>query len=120
MIDLFLLILGLIWLIVASIQDIKKREVANWLSFSLIAFALVYRAFYSVLFFDLWFFLYGLIGLILFVGLAYAFYYARIFAGGDAKLLMGLGAILGFATSLRENLIIFCVFIFLLLFCFLF
>lgn len=116
MIDMFLLILGLIWLVAASFQDIKKREVANWLSFSLIIFALIYRAFYSVLFSDVWFFLYGLFGLILFISLAYAFYYARIFAGGDAKLLMGLGIILSFSNLFYENLIVYASFIFLLLF----
>jgi len=114
--NLFLLILALIWLFVASISDLRKREVPNWLSFSLIIFALAYRVFFAVFNSDLWFFLYGLIGLILFIILAYGFYYARVFAGGDAKLLMGLGAILPFASSLIGNLIFLGVFILLFLF----
>jgi len=89
----FLFALAFIWTLVATIQDIKKREVANWLNFSLIAFALAYRAFYA-LHSSLNFFLYGLIGFVLFFVISYALYYARAFAGGDAKLLMGFGIIL--------------------------
>lgn len=90
----FLFALGIIWTLVATIQDLKKREIANWLNFSLIAFALSYRAFYSVMTKNFNFFLLGLISFILFFILAYAFYYAKVFAGGDAKLLMGYGVLL--------------------------
>lgn len=114
MIDYFLLMLALAYLIFASISDLKKREIPNWLSFSLIGFALAYRAFYAVLNWDLWFLAYGLLFLAIFVGLGYAFYYARIFAGGDAKLLMGLGAVLP-VSSFSLSLIISLAFIFLLL-----
>lgn len=114
--EIFLIILGLIYLIVASIQDLRKREVWNWLSFSLIAFALAYRAFYAVVNLDIMFFVYGLIGLLMFVGLGYLFYYARVFAGGDAKLLMAMGVVLPVSGFLFYNLIIFGIFIMLLLF----
>jgi len=114
MID-FLIILALVWILVASIWDIKKREVPNWLNFSLIAFALSYRAFFAVYSYDLWFFASGVIGLGIFIALGYGFYYARVFAGGDAKLLMALGAVLP-ASGMAESLGIFIVFIFLLLF----
>ena len=60
---IFLLILALIWIIFASIQDLKKREVANWISFSLIIFALGFRFFYSFYSEDFNFFYQGLIGL---------------------------------------------------------
>lgn len=114
--EIFLILLGLVWLLVASIQDIKKREVANWLSFSLIIFTLAYKALYSAIYSNFWFFLHGLIGFFLFVCLAYIFYYARIFAGGDAKLLMSLGAILSFSNMFYENLVIYASFVLLFLF----
>jgi len=113
----FLVAIGLIWIIVAVIQDLRKREIANWWNFSLIAIALAYRAFVSVWMWDYWYFLYGLIGFAIFFGLAYAFYYGRLFAGGDAKLLMGLGAVLPFSGLLLENIIIFLYFILLFLLC---
>lgn len=115
MIDNFLIILGIIYLAVASIQDLRKREVWNWLSFSLIIFALAYRAFYAVLNSDILFFVYGLVGFVVFIGLGYLFYYARLFAGGDAKLLMAMGAVLPL-SNLYSGLILTGGFVLLLLF----
>ena len=111
----FLLLLGLVWLIIASYEDIKKREVANWLSFSLIIFALGYRGIYAVINNEIMFFIYGLFGFFVFFILAYMFYYARVFAGGDAKLLMGLGVVLSLSSSFFENIIVFGFFIFILM-----
>jgi len=112
----FLIILALIWLVAATVQDIRKREIPNWLSFSLIAFALAFRALYSVFYSDIRFFLFGLLGLGVFFILAEIFYHARVFAGGDAKLLMGLGAVLPFASTFYANLFVIVSFIFFLLF----
>ena len=92
----FLFGLGLIWIIFAVVQDMRTTEVSNWLNFSLIAFVLGYRAIYASVMNDLMFFVYGFFGVLFFVVLAYAFYYGRVFAGGDAKLLMGIGGILPF------------------------
>lgn len=91
--DWFLFFLGLIWVTFATISDIRKREVPNWLNFSLIVFALAFRYFYSI-FFGFDYFLQGFLGFTFFFALAHLFYYGKVFAGGDAKLLMGLGAIL--------------------------
>ena len=111
----FLIILAIVWLIIASICDIRKREVPNWLNFSFITFALAYRAFYSVIEKDSKFFIYGVFGFLLCFGLAYLFYYSRIFAGGDAKLLIGMGAVIPFSETILDNVLIFFVFILLLL-----
>ena len=116
MIDLFLVLIGFAWIFAASAQDLRKREVWNWLSFSLIIVALAYRAFYAVYNSNLLFFVYGVLGLLIFVILGYALYYARVFAGGDAKLLFGLGAVLPFSGSIISNLMVFGIFIVLLLF----
>jgi Flp pilus assembly protein protease CpaA len=97
---IFLFILAGIWLIFGTIQDIRTREVANWLNFSLIAIALAYRLFYSVVYNKPEFFIYGLAGVVLFFGLANLFYYGKVFGGGDAKLLIGLGAIFPFENFL--------------------
>jgi Flp pilus assembly protein protease CpaA len=115
--DLFLIMLAFIWIIAAVIQDFRKREVANWLNFSLVSVALAYRAFLSLHLNDYNYLLWGVFGFLVFVGLAYAFYYARVFAGGDAKLLMGMGAVLGFSNSFFQNIEIFLYFIVLFLVC---
>lgn len=115
MID-FLIILGFIWVLVASIEDIRKREVENWICFSLIIVALVYRAVFSIINSDVYYFVYGLMGLGIFVVLAYVFYYGRVFAGGDAKLLMGMGAVLPVYASVYSNLFFLGIFVLALLF----
>ena len=111
----FLIILAVIWTAIASYSDLKKREIPNWLSFSFVAFALAYRAMYSAFNYDLMFFVFGLLGFMVFFGLAYLFYYGRLFAGGDAKLLFGFGAVLPAGYSIYSNLLMMWLFIFLLL-----
>ena len=94
----FLFALGILWSIFAIAVDFKKREVPNWLNFSLIAFALAYRAFYSAFSGEEMFLISGLVGFGIFFGIAHLFYYLRVFAGGDAKLLMGFGVILPYSN----------------------
>jgi len=115
---IFLIILGFIWITFASIQDLKKREVADWLNFSLIIFALGFRFFYSLFFLDFQFnfFYQGLIGFGVFLVIGNLFYYARVFAGGDAKLMIALGAVLPFSNNIFMNFKIFIWFLFLFLF----
>ncbi len=95
--DVLLAAIALIWLFVAVMQDIKKREVANWLNFSLLIIALAIRAIASILSSQAYYFLYGIAALAVFFVIANIFYYARIFAGGDAKLLIALAV--AFATT---------------------
>ena len=89
-------ILAFIYILFASIQDVRKREVANWVNFTLLTFVLAYRGFYSILNENYNFFFYGLAGVLLFICIANLFYYIRVFAGGDAKLLIAFGAIIPF------------------------
>ena len=112
----FLIALGLIYLVFASVQDIKKTEVANWSSFSLIIFALGFRFFFSLFSEDFAFFWQGLIGLGIFFILGNLLYYGRMFAGGDAKLMIALGTVIPFYNNFFENLNIFVLFFILFLF----
>lgn len=117
MFEYFLIALGLIWVGFASIQDLRKREVANWLSFSIIIFALGIRFFYCLFSgagFEI--FYQGLIGLGIFFVLGNALYYARMFAGGDAKLMIALGAVIPYSESFTSNLQAFLSFFLLFLF----
>jgi len=108
---IFLSVLAILWIIFAVIQDLKKREVPNWLNFSLIIFALGFRFFYSLFSGENFsFFFQGLIGFGIFLVLGNLFYYARMFAGGDAKLLISLGAVLPFSDKFMVNLEFFLLF----------
>lgn len=112
---IFLFVLGILWILFASTQDLRSREVANWLNFSLIMFALGFRFFYSLFNGNFNFFMQGVIGLAIFFALGNLLYYSRMFAGGDAKLMIALGSILGFTTSLSTNLKIYFAFFLLFL-----
>jgi Flp pilus assembly protein protease CpaA len=100
-----LLIIALAWLVFAVVQDLRTREISNWLTFSLLAISLLYSAGHALFYDDVSFFLFSVGGVALFVSIAYLLYYARAFAGGDAKLLMALGGVLPFA-SFRDYLFV--------------
>lgn len=114
---IFLLVLAFIWIVFATVQDLRKREIANWLSFSLIIFALGFRFFYG-LFSETGFnfFYQGLIGLGIFFVIGNLLYYGKMFAGGDAKLMIALGAVLPFSEIFSTNLKIFILFFLIFLF----
>lgn len=95
--DLLLLGIAIIFLIFASITDIKKKEVPNWLSFSLVAIALAIRGIGALVFKDFSYFYWALIAVVIFYALGEIFFYSNIFGGGDAKLFVALAAV--FATG---------------------
>lgn len=95
--DILLITIAIIWLVAACITDLRKKEVPNWLSFSLIAIALAIRGVTALLTSQPLYFLYALIALAIFFVVVNIFYYGRIFGGGDAKLLLALAAILATA-----------------------
>ncbi len=88
-------IVALIWLLLASIFDLKTREVPNWLSFSLIAIGLGGRLIFSVISHDFSYLIYGFIGFVVYFAFGMIMYYAKQWGGGDAKLLSGLGSMFG-------------------------
>ena len=88
----FLFWLFLIGIVVASLQDLKRREVDNWLNLFLLVASFVF-VFYRAIFegdvtivFRAGF---ALVVMFIFMNL---FYYGRVFAGGDAKLLVAMTA----------------------------
>ena len=109
----FLFTLAFLFTVFASIQDIRKREVSNWLNFSLVAFALAYRFFYASFLGEWKFFIFGLIGFGIFFFLGQIMYYSRGFGGGDVKLLFGYGVILPYSNY--SDLIFFSLGFFILL-----
>ena len=114
---IFLWALALVYIIFAVIQDIKTREIANWLNFSLIIFALGFRFFYSLFNQTNFSFFYnGIIGLGIFFAIGNALYYGKVFAGGDAKLMIALGTILPISVPIISNLRIFFDFMLIFLF----
>jgi len=88
----FLFWLFLFGIIVASFQDLKRREVDNWLNLFLLVASFSYLFFRSFLEnnFEL-IFVAGFSLVFVFI-LANLFYHGRVFAGGDSKLLFAMTA----------------------------
>ena len=86
----FLFWLFFVGIVVAGLQDLKRREVDNWLNLFLLVASFVF-VFYRAIF-------EGDAGLVFHAGFALVvmfvfmnlFYYGRVFAGGDAKLLVAM------------------------------
>lgn len=95
MIDMLLIVLGVVGLLVGTITDFQRREVADWVNFSMIAAGLGIRLIVAVSTQDLWYILVPLI----WIGVVWLFgigmYYAGQWGGGDAKMLMAMSALFG-------------------------
>ncbi|MEM4239895.1 MAG: A24 family peptidase [Candidatus Woesearchaeota archaeon] len=102
MIEAVLFSIALALLAIGAYTDIRTREVPDWVNFSGIIIGIGFRALWGASG-QSWSQLgYGVLGLIVFFALAIVMYYAGQWGGGDSKLLMAMGALLGFWFS-RDN-----------------
>lgn len=95
--EILIISLVFVGLIIATLTDIKSREVPDYLNYFLIASGFAYRLFYSILYNNIYYFLYGLLGFVIAFLIGITLYLTKQWGGGDAKLLMALGII--FATK---------------------
>lgn len=90
------IVLALAVLAIGSYTDIKTKEVPDWVNYGLIFAGLGVHAILSATS-KIWTPLVSsLLGLGIGAGIAFAMYYLGQWGGGDAKMLMGLGAVIGF------------------------
>jgi len=104
MLDIILLGVIILWLISATIFDIKTKEVPNWLTFSLIIIALCIFIIKSIFEKDISYILNSLTSFGIFLIIGNIMYYTNQWGGGDSKLLMGLGAALPAYPAILSNL----------------
>lgn len=93
MINIILGTIGLTAIIIATIVDIKKREVPDWISYSLIASGFGIRLIDSLTTNNWHTALYGVAGFTAMLAVGMFMYYTRQWGGGDAKLILGIGTV---------------------------
>jgi len=100
--DVILLPLALLSLIIASYTDLKTREVPDWLNYALLFSAFGIRILFAIEL-DWSVLISGILGFSVCFILAYLFYQTDQWGGGDSKLLMGMGAIIGISYPLNSS-----------------
>lgn len=89
---------GLFFLIIGSYSDCKKKEVDNYIPYSMIGLGLILRLYFSIIDNNYDYIITGLLTTIIFFGLGAIIYYLNGWGGADAKMLSGVGATLGWHT----------------------
>lgn len=85
---------------IASWSDLKTREVPDWLSYATIFFGIGTRLLFSVILNDWSYTIHGLIGGGVFLIVALLMFYTGQWGGGDSKLLIGIGTMIGLNPEL--------------------
>ncbi len=88
-------IIAAILLFITSIIDLKTREVPDWISYGSIFLGLFISAVESIMLKSPWYIINSVTGLVVFGVIAFGMYYLGQWGGGDSKILMSLGAMLG-------------------------
>ena len=100
-------IIAIIGLVIASYTDLKTREVPDWLNYSMIFAGLGIWLIYSLITSDFYPILYSIIGFIALVCFGFFMFYSSQWGGGDSKMLMAMGALLGFNLKFDSLLLTF-------------
>jgi len=111
----FLFWLFFIGIIIASLQDLKRREVDNWLNLFLLISGFVFIFYKAIFEKDISLIFQAGFALVIMFALMNLFYYGRVFAGGDAKLLVAM-TVFFIGVDFNATLINIGIFIFFLLF----
>ena len=90
-------------LLLGSMTDLRTREVPDWINYGLIASGVALNLLFSIIYRTPYFILGSLAGLLIFFCIAYVMFYAGQWGGGDSKMLMGLGAVIGLEISLKSQ-----------------
>ncbi len=104
---MLIIIICLIALIVGMITYFKTREVPDWLNFSLIFSGIGINLIATIMYSNWSFIINSLAGLAFGVVIALIMFYGGQWGGGDSKMIMGLGALLGLNISKFQLLPIF-------------
>jgi len=82
-------------LLIGSYTDIRTREVPDWVNFGLMGIGFGTSLLFSIIYFKIDFILASVVGFGIFFVIAWLMFRFGQWGGGDSKMLMGLGAIIG-------------------------
>ncbi|MBR9700937.1 prepilin peptidase [Candidatus Woesearchaeota archaeon] len=94
-----LLVFLFVGLVIAAYRDFLTREIPDTLNYGLIAIGLLGGLIASITYSNILLFLSHLAGFAASFALGMLMYHTRQWGGGDAKLMMGVGAIIGLSTE---------------------
>lgn len=92
--ELILPLVAVLGGLIGAVYDLRVREVPNWINYFMILFGVGSYLIISVLEFSVIPFVRSLLVALAFYGLAAAMFYSGQWGGGDAKMLIGFGALL--------------------------
>lgn len=88
-------------LAIGAFTDIKTREVPDWVNYSAIAAGIAVSLLFSIISSTVWPILFSLTGTLVFFAIACAMFYSGQWGGGDSKMLIALGSLLGLEFSFQ-------------------
>ena len=91
--------LSSIALFIGSITDFKTREVPDWVNYGMVFSGLGLNLLFTAIYSNPSFIINSIVGLAIFFGIAYIMFYEGQWGGGDSKMLMGMGAMIGIDVS---------------------
>ncbi|MEK6868959.1 MAG: A24 family peptidase, partial [Nanoarchaeota archaeon] len=100
------LTIAFIVLLVGSYTDFRTREVPDWANLGMIGIGFGLNALFSIIYWKINFILASIVGFGIFFALAWLMFQFGQWGGGDSKMLMGLGAIIGI-DALSKNFFLF-------------
>src|SRR3989338_881956 len=98
-----------ILLCIGSYTDMKTREVPDYLTYGMIMIGIGLRFIYTILTGHWQYFLEGLAGLAVFFGFASLLFYLGHWGGGDSKVLIAMGVLLGVNLELFQPVVNFMI-----------
>ncbi len=100
------IIVGLIALVVGTYTDFKTREVPDWINYGLIIFGFGISIIYSLVLSSWNYILFSLAGFVICLGISMLMFYTGQWGGGDSKMLMALGSLLGFTLDFKKDFLL--------------
>jgi Flp pilus assembly protein protease CpaA len=93
--NVLVVILAFVVMLVGSITDLQKREVADWINYGLFFAAIALRLLYFTITLNPYVLLDGFFGFLIFAAVGFTMFYTGQWGGGDTKMIIGLGILFG-------------------------